>query len=104
MPRSPNGRVYPSCSQNPDRRKEQIGTSVGWSDVYPSTYHENWIELNDIPKRGCYAFVHEADPDNGIYEKNENNNEASTVVYLTPSGRWKPGRCQGVSDKKLPPG
>ena len=99
---SPNGQVYPACSQNPSRRRVTLGTSVGWSDVYPSSYHENWIELNDIPKRGCYAFVHIADPDNGIYEKNEDNNESSTVVYLTPSGRYKPGRCQGVNDRALP--
>ncbi len=76
---------------------------MGWSDVYPSTYHQNWIELNDIPKRGCYAFVHEADPKNDIFEKNENNNEASTVVYLTRNGKYLPGRCQGVNDKALPP-
>ena len=103
MSNSPNGRVYPACSQSSGRQTEQLGTSVGWSDVYPSTYHQNWIELNDIPKRGCYAFVHEADPKDGIFEKKENNNEASTVVYLTRNGKYLPGRCQGVNDKALPP-
>ncbi len=102
LPRSPNHRVYPACSQEEGQRVEHIGTSVGWSDVYPSTYHENWIELNDIPKRGCYAFAHEADPDNGIYERNERNNESSTVVYLTRSGKYLAGRCRNVRDKGLP--
>ena len=100
---SPNNMVYPACSQSPNRQTEHLGTSVGWSDVYPSTYHENWIELNDIPKRACYAYVHEADPDNGIYERNERNNQSSTVVFLTRNGRWKPGRCRHVHDKALPP-
>ncbi len=98
---SPNHRVYPACSQDPSRRRVELGTSVGWSDVYPSTYHENWIELNDIPKRACYAFAHTADPKNGIHEKNEKNNQASTVVFLTPGGGYKPGRCQGVRDRGL---
>ena len=98
---SPNHRVYPSCSQDPSRRRVVLGTSVGWSDVYPSTYHENWISLTDIPKRACYAFAHTADPENGIHEYNEKNNQASTVVFLTPGGGYKPGRCRGVRDRGL---
>jgi hypothetical protein len=101
MDGSPGHRVYPSCSQNASKQQEQIGTSVGWSDVYPNTYHENYIELNDIKKSACHAFVHIADPDNGIFEYNENNNQASTVVFLTKRGRWKPGECRGVDDEVL---
>lgn len=101
--RSPDHRVYPSCSQDPGKRKVTLGTSVGWSDVYPHTYHENWIELNDVPSNGCYAFVHIADPRNGIYELDESNNEASTVVYLTRRGGYRPGRCRGMKDRALPP-
>lgn len=100
---SPNRRVYPSCNQDPDQRSETIGTSVGWSDVYPSTYHENWIELDHLPESGCYAYVHIADPRNGIFELNERNNEASTVVYLTKGGKYRPGRCGGVDDEALAP-
>lgn len=102
MKRSPNGRVFPSCNQNPGTRRVTLGTSVGWSDVYPHTYHQNFIELDKVPERGCYAYVHVADPQNGIFELDESNNEASTVVYLTPSGGWKPGRCEGVRDRALP--
>jgi hypothetical protein len=102
MKRSPNGRVFPSCNQNPGKQRVTLGTSVGWSDVYPHTYHQNFIELDHVPKRGCYAYVHIADPKNGIFELDESNNEASTVVYLTPSGGWKPGRCEGVRDRALP--
>lgn len=99
---SPNRRVYPSCNQNPDRQQVTLGTSVGWSDVYPHSYYQNFIELDKVPARGCYAYVHIADPKNGIFEKDESNNEASTVVFLTKGGRWIPGRCKGVRDRALP--
>jgi hypothetical protein len=101
LPGSPGGRVYPSCSQDPSKQKEQIGTSVGWSDVYPNTYHQNWISLDKIKKRTCHAFVHIADPENGVFELNESNNQASTVVFLTKNGRWIRGRCKGVRDVAL---
>ena len=80
-----------------------LGTSVGWSDVYPSTYHENWIEVDKVRESGCYAFVHIADPKNGIFESDEGNNEASTVVFLTRKGKYRPGRCGGVHDEALAP-
>jgi hypothetical protein len=99
--RSPERRVYPSCSQDRGLERVTIGTSVGWSDVYPATYHEQWVKLTDLPRRGCYAYVHIADPHNGIYELDETNNEASTVVFLSERGRYKPGRCEGVRDEAL---
>ena len=103
MQGSPNRRVFPSCSQDGNRKEVTLGTSVGWSDVYPSTYHENWIELDKVRANGCYAFVHIADPKNGIFELDEGNNEASTVVYLNKRGKYKPGRCGGVHDEALAP-
>jgi hypothetical protein len=103
MQGSPNRRVFPSCNQDADRKSVTLGTSVGWSDVYPASYHENWIELDHVRASGCHAFVHIADPKNGIFELNEDNNEASTVVYLTKGGSYKPGRCGGVHDETLAP-
>jgi hypothetical protein len=32
--------------------------------------------------RGCFAYVHIADPENGIYESDEDNNEAQVIVRL----------------------
>jgi hypothetical protein len=32
--------------------------------------------------RGCFAYVHIADPENGVYESNEDNNEAQVIVRL----------------------
>ena len=32
--------------------------------------------------RGCFAYVHRADPENGIWETNETNNDAQRIVRL----------------------
>jgi hypothetical protein len=102
LPRSPNHPHYPACSQDPNKQKVTVGTSVGWSDVYPYSYHEQYISLRHIPKNGCYAFQHKADPKKKMFEERERNNAASTVVYLTRRGGYKPNRCQGVRDRALP--
>lgn len=81
---SPPGRVFPGCSQNLAQQSVTLGTSVGWSDVYPSTYHENWIDVSGL--RGCFAYVHVADPLNVIYESNEDDNMSSVVVRLPFTG------------------
>lgn len=83
--RSPSRRVFPGCSQNPRQRSVTLGTSVGWSDIYPASYYENWIDVTGLP-RGRYAYVHIADPRNGLWELREGNNESEVVVSL-PSGR-----------------
>jgi hypothetical protein len=84
MAGSPPERVYPSCNQNRSIGAVTLGTSVGWSDVYPSTYHEQYIEVTGL--RGRYGFFHIADPNNGIWENNEDDNAAMTIVSL-PSGK-----------------
>jgi hypothetical protein len=84
MPRSPHHRVYPGCNQSSRTRKVTLGTSVGWSDVYPSTYNEQYIDATGL--RGRFMFVHRADPRNGIWESNEDDNASGTIVKL-PSGR-----------------
>ncbi|MGH2805428.1 MAG: lysyl oxidase family protein, partial [Thermoleophilaceae bacterium] len=78
--RSPRRRVYPECSTRSRARRETIGTSVGWADIYPPAYPEQWIDVTGL--RGCFAYVHIADPENGIYESNEDNNEAQVIVRL----------------------
>lgn len=91
LPRSPRGMVYPGCSQNLSQRSVTLGTSVGWSDVYPASYYENWIDVTGL--RGCFAYVHVADPTNVIYESNEDDNASKVVVRLpfTGSNRGCPG-------------
>jgi hypothetical protein len=82
--RSPRNRVYPGCNQNENAVRDRLGTSVGWSDVYPSSYHEQYIDVTGLS--GRYGFFHIADPRNGIWEKSESDNAAMTIVSL-PSGK-----------------
>jgi hypothetical protein len=80
MRRSPGHRVYPACSQDPHRKRLRLGTSVGWSDRYPSDYDRQWVSVAGL--RGCYAFVMRVDPQNVLYESNEHNNRSVRIVRL----------------------
>ncbi|MBO9534728.1 MAG: hypothetical protein J7513_17270 [Solirubrobacteraceae bacterium] len=88
--RSPRRFVYPGCSRNPNRKKVTLGTSVGWADIYPAPYYEQWIDVTGL--RGCFDLLHIADPDNHIVELDETNNTAKTRVRL-PMGKRKVSRC-----------
>lgn len=90
--RTPRRRVYPACSQDFGRRELRLGVSPGWADIYPSTYHENWISITGL--RGCFAFVHRADPANDLVEQREDNNLGQRIVRLPPRrGRVAPRDC-----------
>jgi Lysyl oxidase len=82
--RSPDHRVYPGCNQDPGRQGVVLGTSVGWSDVYPADYHEQYINVSGL--RGCYAFYMIADPKNHLRETNEDDNQ-SRLLLRFPSVR-----------------
>ena len=91
LPGSPRSEVYPGCNRSLKTHSVTLGASAGWSDVYPATYNENWIDVQGL--RGCFAYVHIADPTNVIYESNEHDNTSSVVVKLpwTGSNRGCPG-------------
>jgi Lysyl oxidase len=91
--RSPPRRVYPACDTYPFRRRVTLGTSPGWSDVYPPTYPEQWIDVTGL--RGCFAYVHIADPRNGIFESSEDNNQGQVIVRLPYDDGARRARCQG---------
>ena len=82
------------------KRKVTLGTSVGWSDVYPPTYPEQWIDVTGL--RGCFAYRHVADPGNGIFESNERNNSSAVTVRLP----YRSGaqRCPGRRSVTRQPG
>ena len=82
--RSPVNPVYPGCSQNPRLGTDMLGTSVGWSDIYPYEYPQQWIDVTGL--RGRFAYVMIADPLGLLRESNKNNNVSETYVQL-PSGR-----------------
>jgi hypothetical protein len=94
LPRSPRRRVYPACNSDPNKKRVALGTSRGWADVYPPAYPEQWIDVTGL--RGCFAYVHIADPGNGVYESNEDNNEAQVIVRLPFRKRARRGSCRGT--------
>ncbi|MEX1142752.1 MAG: lysyl oxidase family protein [Thermoleophilaceae bacterium] len=96
--RSPRSAVYPACNTSSATRRVTLGTSVGWSDVYPPHYHEQWINVTGL--RGCFDYVHTADPRDGIYELNERNNSAGVRIRLP----FRPGpqRCPRWKRAKPP--
>jgi hypothetical protein len=101
--RSPHHRVYPACNTTLRKRRVRVGTSVGWSDIYPPTYLKQWVNVSGL--RGCYALVHIADPGDGIFESNEKNNKAQVVIRL-PFRRGKqhcPGHSTGQVNHEVGP-
>ncbi|MEA2217117.1 MAG: hypothetical protein QOK19_2678 [Solirubrobacteraceae bacterium] len=91
--RSPAAPVYGACDEDPNLRHDVFGTSVGWTDRYPYSYPEQWIDVSAL--RGRFAFVQIADPRHLFHETNERNNVSETYVQL-PSGRVL-GHRVGVS-------
>jgi hypothetical protein len=82
--RSPANRHYPGCNQNPYRDRVTLGTSVGWSDIYPANYDKQWIDVSGL--RGCFAYTMIVDPKGLLFESNENDNSSQRRVRLPFSG------------------
>jgi hypothetical protein len=81
---SPPERVYPACNQNPYRGRVRLGTSVGWSDIYPAPYHRQWIDVAGL--RGCFAYEMTVDPEELLFESNEGDNTSRRLVRLPYPG------------------
>jgi Lysyl oxidase len=82
--RSPPARHYPGCNQNPYVDAVTLGTSVGWSDVYPADYDKQWIDVSGL--RGCFAYTMTVDPKHLLFESNERDNSARRLVRLPYRG------------------
>jgi hypothetical protein len=80
LPGSPRTFHYPRCSQNPNARRLTLGTSVGWSDIYPATYNEQWIDVTGLHGRFRYVLI--ADPTDVIYTTDSKPSEASRLIKL----------------------
>jgi hypothetical protein len=93
LPRSPRVAHYPACSNNSKAQHVTLGTSPGWADIYPPAYPEQWIDVTGL--RGCFAYVHIADPENGIFESNEDNNEAQAIIRLPYRADQPRQGCRG---------
>jgi hypothetical protein len=81
--RSPRSAVYPACSQEANMRSDVLGTSVGWSDVYPFDYPEQWIDVSGL--KGRFAYVQMADPE-GLLDEADHLNDLSETYVDLPSG------------------
>ncbi len=84
MARSPSSPHYPGCNQDPYRAHVTLGTSVGWSDIYPADYDRQWINVAGL--RGCYAFTMTVDPQHLLFESNERDNTSRRLVRLPYPG------------------
>jgi hypothetical protein len=82
--RSPPDRYYPGCNQNPLQKHVRLGTSVGWSDIYPAAYHQQWIDVSGL--RGCFAYRMIVDPEENLFESNEQDNMSQVLVRLPFKG------------------
>jgi hypothetical protein len=81
---SPSSRVYPGCNQDPYRDHVKLGTSVGWSDIYPAAYSKQWIDVAGL--RGCFAYRMIVDPKEHLFESNEDDNMSQRLVRLPYRG------------------
>jgi lysyl oxidase len=82
--RSPSYRHYPGCRQDPYIDHDVLGTSVGWSDIYPAAYSKQWIDVAGL--RGCFAYRMTVDPKEVLFESNENDNTSQVLVRLPYPG------------------
>lgn len=82
---SPDRRHYPGCNQNPFEDRVTLGTSVGWSDIYPADYDKQWIDVTGL--HGCFAFTMIVDPQNLLFESDENDNSSQRLVRLPLHGK-----------------
>jgi len=82
--RSPPSRHYPGCNQDPFRKRVTLGTSVGWSDIYPADYDKQYIDVSGL--RGCFVFGMTVDPKGLLLESNENDNSSHRRVRLPFTG------------------
>ncbi len=83
--RSPRHRHYPACSQDRYADAVVLGTSVGWSDIYPADYDKQWIDVSGL--RGCFAYEMTVDPKVLLAESNERDNSARRLVRLPYRGQ-----------------
>ena len=78
--RSPVNAQYPGCNQDPSIRHDVLGTSVGWSDIYPADYDKQYIDVSGL--RGCFVFSMTVDPKHLLFESNEHDNSSHRRVRL----------------------
>jgi hypothetical protein len=82
--RSPSHAHYPGCNQDAGIARDVLGTSVGWSDIYPADYDKQYINVSGL--RGCFDFTMTVDPKHHLFESNEHDNSSHRRVRLPFTG------------------
>jgi hypothetical protein len=82
--RSPVNAQYPACNQDPSIPNDVLGTSVGWSDIYPAHYDKQYVNVSGL--RGCFDFSMIVDPKHLLFESNEDDNSSHRRVRLPFTG------------------
>ncbi len=88
-PRSPHLRHFGACSTRAEASRLTLGTSVGWADIYPSSYPQNAIDVTGL--RGCFLYTLKVDPRDELRELREDNNAGSRIVRLP----WRGAGARG---------
>ena len=78
-------RTTPAATRTPTPSAVTLGTSVGWSDIYPADYDKQWINVSGL--RGCFAFTMTVDPKELLFESNEHDNTSRRLVRLPYRGQ-----------------
>jgi hypothetical protein len=89
--RSPRFAHFGGCSQSHAARVVVLGTSVGWADIYPATYYDQFINVSGL--HGCFTLWQIADPYNHLVETRESDNAASIRVRLPAPMGAAPKTC-----------
>jgi hypothetical protein len=78
----------------PNARRVEHGTSVGYVDRYGPFFHGQNVEVTGLPA-GRYVLVHHVNPERTMRELGYANNAASALLQLTwPNGRSAPPRVE----------
>jgi hypothetical protein len=66
----------------PDARRVDEGSSVGYTDRYPGFFHGQDIDITGL-EAGLYVLVHRANPERRIRELRYSSNAASGVIRIS---------------------
>jgi hypothetical protein len=86
-----------NCGQwRSGRMSVEMGTSVGYTDLYPAHFHGQNLDLTGV-RAGVYVLVHRVNASRRIHELRYDNNAASVRIRIG----WPDGRRRAPSVRVL---
>ena len=70
------------AARQPDARRVDEGSSVGYTDRYPGFFHGQDIDITGLDP-GLYVLVHRANPERRIRELRYSNNASSALIRIS---------------------